>query len=192
MSSFTTLEQALARIAELEMENAELKADSEALRRLSRRDGLTDLLNRRGGMEEWQAACHEAMRRNEPISVVFIDLKEFKAVNDTYGQPTGDKVLQAVAGVLRGKVRRADKVVRPGGDEFVLILPRTDDAGCRLTVERVTEGLNALHVKLNGHGELNGIRARFATATEMLPRTTSPLGMWDDVGTRIKADKSLE
>ena len=183
------LKEAMARIAELEAENVELKADNEALRRLSRRDGLTDLLNRRGGLEEWQSACHEAMRRNEPISIVFIDLVGFKAINDAYGQPGGDKMLQAVAGVLRGRVRRADRVVRPGGDEFILILPRTDDAGCRLTVERVTEGLDALRVKLNGNG-VTSVRARFAIATEMLPRTTSPLGMWDDVGTRIKADKS--
>ena len=177
------------RIAELEEANAELRADNDALRRLSRRDGLTDLLNRRGGLEEWQRICHEAMRRAEPLSIVFLDLIAFKAINDGHGQPAGDRVLQAVGRVLLQTTRPADVVCRPGGDEFVVILPRTDAAGCVATIARMDAGLRGMSVRLNDN-RLNGVQARYAHATELSPTSSPPHHLWDDVGTRIKADKS--
>lgn len=186
-----TVQQLRARIQELEAENAELRHDNALFRRLSRRDELTDLLNRRGGLEEWHRACHEAVRRNEPLSIVFLDLIGFKLVNDGHGQPAGDRVLQAVGRALVASVRPADVVCRPGGDEFVVILPRTDASGTEVAIRRINVGLAALSVQLNGE-TLNGVRARYAHATEMLSRaSSSPLPMWDDVGTRIKADKSV-
>lgn len=113
----------------------------ESVRSLSLTDPLTGLANRRH-MEvmlqhAWSAAC-----RGEPLAVMMIDVDGLKAVNDAQGHQAGDRLLREVAAALRGEARGSDLVVRYGGDEFLVILPRGDEAGARAVLERVRAHLD--------------------------------------------------
>jgi len=87
--------------------------------RLARTDALTQLPNRLG----MQEALAHALERDQPFVLALMDLDDFKQINDQWGHPIGDEVLQAVASRLRRAVRQEDVVCRMGGDEFVLLLP---------------------------------------------------------------------
>jgi len=102
----------------------------------SNRDGLTGLLRRGVGQELLAAQFATAERAGTPLSVLFLDLDRFKAVNDNYGHNTGDSVLVKAATAIRDGVRRQDTAVRWGGEEFLVILPNTDAAAARIVAER--------------------------------------------------------
>jgi len=93
--------------------------------RMSRNDMLTGISNRRGFQEFAQAEIARARRSGRPLTVVYIDLDNFKSVNDRLGHETGDDLLRVVADNLRNNFRITDTVARLGGDEFVLLLPET-------------------------------------------------------------------
>ena len=85
------------------------------------RDSLTGLYNRRYFLGQLEAELSYAQRHLTPLSLVMIDIDHFKTVNDTYGHPSGDKVLAAFARLLRDAVRTEDLTARYGGEEFVLV-----------------------------------------------------------------------
>ncbi len=88
------------------------------LRELAEQDTLTGLANRRHFQTELLTACSQP---NHPFAILYIDLDKFKAVNDTFGHPTGDQLLNLVASRLRKAVRGSDLVARLGGDEFAIL-----------------------------------------------------------------------
>jgi diguanylate cyclase (GGDEF)-like protein len=92
-----------------------------------------------------------ARRYDRPISVVLVDLDEFKAVNDRHGHQAGDQLLCAVGEALQGVVRGTEVVARVGGDEFALLLPETDLPGAHATAERVRVAIDTLPEALE-HG----------------------------------------
>ncbi|MCA9654865.1 MAG: diguanylate cyclase [Myxococcales bacterium] len=92
-------------------------------------DGLTRLTNRRAFNERFDQLHALAERTGQKYAVILTDIDHFKSVNDTYGHPVGDQVLQRAASVFAGRSRRVDIVARYGGEEFVLVLPDTDGAG---------------------------------------------------------------
>ncbi|HEX5617978.1 MAG TPA: PAS domain S-box protein [Solirubrobacteraceae bacterium] len=96
------------------------------LRRLATRDDLTGLYNRRFFERELAQQLGLLGRQGGPAAVLFLDLDEFKTVNDTYGHQAGDELLKHVAAVLRGRLRDTDVIARLGGDEFAVLLPLTD------------------------------------------------------------------
>lgn len=100
-------------------------------RELSRTDPLTSLLNSRGFFNEATRIVSFARRYKRQLTVAYVDLDNFKGVNDTMGHKAGDEVLRSVAEVLRNSIRKSDIGARIGGDEFVLLLPETgpDQAG---------------------------------------------------------------
>ena len=104
-------------------------------------DPLTGLANRRQCEEALGAELARAERFGAPLTLVFADLDDFKAVNDRYGHPVGDVVLREFAAVLRESVREADVAGRWGGEEFVLLLPGTDGDGGVQLAERIRAAL---------------------------------------------------
>lgn len=124
-----------------------LAAENAALERLSRIDRLTGLYNRFHCEAELTRVRAESLRRDDPWSVMVVDLDGFKAVNDTYGHRIGDEVLMVVAHALGGLGRAGDVVGRWGGEEFVVICPSTGPAGVAAFAARILDGLRALEVR---------------------------------------------
>jgi diguanylate cyclase (GGDEF)-like protein len=91
------------------------------LAELSMLDSLTGLHNRRSLPKWYERAVERAARTSSPLAVLFVDLDRFKAVNDTYGHDSGDLVIATIARRLRSAVRPSDRVIRYGGDEFVVL-----------------------------------------------------------------------
>jgi len=106
-------------------------------------DPLTGIHNRFYFDEAIETEVERARRYNHSIGIVMIDIDNFKEVNDRFGHQKGDEVLCAVADKLQGVVRKADSVIRYGGDEFLLILPETGEGTDRI-VERLSDDLNDL------------------------------------------------
>ena len=89
------------------------------------RDALTDLQNRRGFVEAGNSEVERSKRYGHPLSVIYLDLDNFKQLNDTRGHDIGDAALRAIAGALRSVLRSNDLLARLGGDEFAMLLPET-------------------------------------------------------------------
>ena len=94
-------------------------------RAISRTDGLTGLLNGRGFYEAAAVELARSTRYRHPLTLAYVDLDDFKAINDRFGHARGDEVLVAVARALRRACRSTDVVGRVGGDEFVVLFPET-------------------------------------------------------------------
>ncbi|MBI5664691.1 MAG: diguanylate cyclase [Nitrospirae bacterium] len=109
------------------------------LRELSIKDGLTGLYNYRFFREILNEQYNLAKRFRFPLSCIMIDIDYFKAVNDTYGHQAGDAILSQLADILRSNVRDADKAVRYGGEEFVIMLPYTDSGDAYIKAERLRQ-----------------------------------------------------
>jgi diguanylate cyclase (GGDEF)-like protein len=100
------------------------------------RDELTGLYNRRFFNRVLHQQVAEAQRFDQPFSLVMFDVDEFKTYNDLYGHLAGDKALAQVASVLTATARKVDQIIRYGGDEFLLILPRVNRAEAMVAAER--------------------------------------------------------
>ncbi|MDO8413432.1 MAG: GGDEF domain-containing protein [Gallionellaceae bacterium] len=98
---------------------------------LSRTDKLTNLLNVRGFTEQAEKLFSLAFRYKRPVVLAYIDLDDFKKINDGLGHGEGDKVLQIVGARILISLRAADVAGRLGGDEFAIVLPETDVAGAK-------------------------------------------------------------
>ncbi|NMC69388.1 MAG: sensor domain-containing diguanylate cyclase [Myxococcales bacterium] len=118
----------------------------ERLRRLAELDGLTGLLNRRIYDEQLGRRLDESVRRGEPLSLVMLDLDNFKPINDACGHPVGDDVLREVGRVLRTGLRAADLCVRYGGDEFAVVLARTRPADAVRVAEKLCRRVRGIRL----------------------------------------------
>jgi diguanylate cyclase (GGDEF)-like protein/PAS domain S-box-containing protein len=107
------------------------------LRDLARLDGLTGLFNRRHFMELSQRELVAAKREGWPVSLVFFDADHFKRINDAYGHDAGDAVLKELAQRSLARIRQSDILARLGGEEFAVLLPRTDLDGGRRLAENI-------------------------------------------------------
>ncbi len=97
----------------------------EQLREQANRDPLTGLYNRRFLDLSLNQEIHEADQKGEEISIIFFDIDHFKVINDQFGHLVGDAVLQSIANILLSTIREGDIACRMGGDEFIVVLPRT-------------------------------------------------------------------
>lgn len=124
---------------ELDQKNRELEVANIKLRKLSITDGLTELFNHRHVHELLHEEFERSKRSGDPIAVAMLDLDKFKAVNDTYGHPTGDVILYETSGILRETAREIDMIGRYGGEEFIAILPGTTEEAATHFAERVRQ-----------------------------------------------------
>lgn len=115
----------------------------EATERLATTDGLTGLVNHRSFQARLDEHLASAQRYGKKVSLLLTDIDHFKAVNDTYGHPVGDVVLQQVARILQKEARNTDVAARYGGEEFAVVMPETDLAGALRTAERIREKVGA-------------------------------------------------
>jgi diguanylate cyclase (GGDEF)-like protein len=110
-------------------------------RGLSRADPLTSLLNTRAFYEQAPGALALCRRKGRPVTLAYIDLDNFKAVNDTLGHQAGDDLLRRVSVLLRASTRPSDLSARLGGDEFALLLPELDHGEAGAALERLRSRL---------------------------------------------------
>jgi diguanylate cyclase (GGDEF)-like protein len=115
---------------------------SRLLRSLMTRDGLTGLLNHTKTKEQLDLEIARARRRSGSLVLAMIDIDHFKLVNDTYGHPTGDRVLKSLARILQQRLRRTDIVGRYGGEEFVAILLDTEEKNAYRVLDEIREGFS--------------------------------------------------
>jgi two-component system cell cycle response regulator len=128
------------------------QADNLRLEALARTDPLTQLLNRRALLQQLATEVERTRRYNAPLSILMIDVDEFKEVNDTHGHLAGDQVLIEVALLLARTARSVDSVARYGGDEFVIAVPETGEAGAIAFAERLRDKIQS-HAFDIGKGE---------------------------------------
>jgi diguanylate cyclase (GGDEF)-like protein len=123
---------------------SERKAHVAELQRLANEDVLTGLPNRQWLLSFLPGALHQATAAGAEIGLLFIDLDEFKYINDAHGHAMGDQLLKAAAARLRSLLRPGDQVVRFGGDEFiVLLMPAESDAQAARVAERIIKAFGA-------------------------------------------------
>ncbi|MCB0331998.1 MAG: diguanylate cyclase [Bdellovibrionales bacterium] len=120
-----------------------LKKELELYKKLARTDNLTGLLNRNGFNEQIAAEVSRSLRDASPVSLIMIDIDHFKAVNDTWGHDVGDQTLQRVAAIIEDAIREYDTAARVGGEEFVILLPKTDQETAALVAERIRASIEA-------------------------------------------------
>ncbi len=138
----------------------------ERVEALASEDGLTGLLNHRSFHKRIEQEVARAGRaQDEPLALAMIDLDNFGRINNTYGHQAGDATLVAVAMVLRESARYADVPARYGGDEFALILPRTELDEALAVAERVRGALTGLHIIHEGAA----IRVNASIGVAVLP-----------------------
>jgi two-component system cell cycle response regulator len=118
------------------------------LDRVSRTDPLTGLFNRRHLDEQLVRQRADSGRHHDPLCVLLLDIDHFKKINDTFGHPAGDLVLCAFADRLRAELRSSDIIGRWGGEEFLVIMPRTDLAGALEVAERLRGATAASPVRV--------------------------------------------
>ena len=140
------------------LEGAYDQARSEALL-----DGLTGLGNHRSFQEEIERQWSLATRYGRPLSLVLLDLDEFKGINDSSGHAAGDLLLRRMGAQIIASLRRSDRAFRIGGDEFAVILPETDADGAYVVTRRL------LATSLEGDGRRGTNTISFSAGISALP-----------------------
>lgn len=112
-------------------------------------DSLTGLLNRRSYYEVSKVEYQRLIRHNSLLSVVMLDIDDFKKINDTYGHHVGDKALQSVTSSIKEAIREYDYAFRMGGDEFLIFLPETNETQAFSLAERIRTSIE--NIKLKAH-----------------------------------------
>lgn len=153
--------------------NEELQRANEILAQLSITDGLTKLHNHRYFQDHLTREIKRVSRTRAPLSLILLDIDDFKLLNDTHGHAAGDEVLVSLAGIMNDSARESDLIARYGGEEFVILMPNTDLAGAvhlaekiRMTVEstRLIIGNNMKPIDITislGVALFNGNRREF-------------------------------
>ena len=164
--------------AELDKLRAALERQNVMLEELAATDSLTGLSNRRIFDESVVSAVAFAARHQHPLSLVMIDVDQFKSFNDTFGHPAGDEVLRSVSEVLKLGCRVHDVVARYGGEEFALILPATGGCASVAVSERLRQSVSG---RRWSH---RPVTASFGVATIGYPASDATRLIWE-------ADKAL-
>jgi len=146
----------------------------EESQRLATTDPLTGLFNRRAFVTSLEREIARAERHPSPISLLVLDLDHFKSVNDSYGHGIGDVVLAALGAELRRRSRASDLLGRWGGEEFLLALPSTNEAGALTMAERIRESVTRLEVA-DARGETIPLTVSIGVAERVAGETVDAL-----------------
>ena len=136
-----------AQHAAIAMDNAML---FEKVQHMARTDSVTSLLNRRALLEMGEKEILRSQRLDHPVSVLMVDLDDFKVINDQYSHLAGDQALRKTASVLRENLRTIDIIGRYGGDEFIIVLPESNEFDAKATCERLLVQIQEASIPING------------------------------------------
>jgi len=136
----------------LAIKETELKAVIAQADEVANTDALTFLPNRRQMIGDLQREVILSDRYDTPLAISMLDIDHFKNINDTYGHPVGDEVLQRLAGELRQRIRQPDTIGRYGGEEFLVILPHSTLQAAIEQAERLCRHVRSLLIKSNEVG----------------------------------------
>lgn len=161
---------------------SEQKALELKLRKLVATDDMTGLFNRRFFSEQVERALADAKRHGTPLSLIMVDIDYFKRVNDTYGHPTGDEVIIAIAQMLKQGTRSSDCCARIGGEEFAVLVPEATIDQAEHIAEQLRANIERTSINVqSGHSLSITVTAGIATAepgdswTQLLGRADKAL-----------------
>lgn len=117
-------------------------------------DPLTGLFNRRFLFTLAEKYLSESIRYNKPLSLIMLDIDLFKEINDKYGHPIGDSIIQFVATTTKSLLRKEDVIARIGGEEYLVLLPNTDGYAAELIAEKIRAFIDKQHVTGNWAGKI--------------------------------------
>ncbi len=149
----------------------ELEKVNKELAELATVDPLTQVANRRAVEQRLAHEFQRARRYRHPFTVILIDIDHFKAVNDKYGHPTGDKVLIEVAAAIRASTRNTDMVARFGGEEFIVLAPETPSSSGGFVADRIRKAV-AQRTSAKKSDEFPSVTASLGVASTELPVTS--------------------
>ena len=147
--AIVSLKEATASRDELNKEIVERKKLEEKLKKLAHFDVLTGCCSRGYGLSLLEQQIKNAKRKKTPILLLYLDVDNFKYINDTFGHQEGDKVLKEAVKLFKSTLREVDIICRLGGDEFLLIFPEGSLNDVPLIRERINKNLKKLNQKLN-------------------------------------------
>jgi diguanylate cyclase (GGDEF)-like protein len=156
----------------------------EGARKRAVTDELTGVYNRRFLEDSLGTYVAEAREKGEPLSFVMSDLDHFREINESYGHAKGDEMIKAAAGVFRAVLGEGAVVARYGGDEFVIVFPRTDSARATDLMEAARTGVEKLET-------LKGLKGTITTVTSSMGVASFPEHAADLAGLRAAADEAL-
>ena len=160
----------------LEEMHLNLNEKNDELWQLAHHDPLTGIYNRRGFEEDWKHMLSVSSGHRLGVALILFDCDHFKAINDTYGHPTGDSVLQAITHTLQNTLRHGDRLYRIGGDEFATLFLDVDTALALHTAERCIEAVSQYDFSSLGIKEPVRVSAgmAFSTGTDVEMLTNLP------------------
>ncbi|MEM9469298.1 MAG: GGDEF domain-containing protein [Pseudomonadota bacterium] len=148
-----------------QVRRAQLELEKDELEKIAYVDDLTEIFNRKSFLRELNAELSRfnnpkraAANKNDGAAVVFVDLRKFKPINDTYGHAAGDAALKKVAEILQECVREDDVVGRWGGDEFVVMIKNINSPDGESVFERINQALD--NITFDYDGQTIGFSAR--------------------------------
>ncbi len=156
----------------------------ESARRRAVTDELTGVYNRRFLEDSLGRYVSEAREKSEPLSLAMVDLDHFREINESYGHAKGDEMIKAAAGVFRSVLGEAAVVARYGGDEFVVVFPRTGPGRACELMEAARAGVERLET-------LKGLKGSLTTVTSSMGVAGLPEHSTDLSGLRAAADAAL-
>lgn len=142
-------------------------AEGEFYKELSRKDGLTELYNHRFFHQLLETEVSRARRYNRVVSLLMIDIDDFKRYNDAHGHPAGDAALKSLAQLLRHSSRNCDFVSRYGGEEFTVIVPEVSADSARRMAERIRKLVD--EAKFDGEDVMDGGRLTISVGVATFP-----------------------
>jgi diguanylate cyclase (GGDEF)-like protein/PAS domain S-box-containing protein len=153
------------------------------IKRLAEIDPLTGALNRRSFLSRAHNECARSSRMLSPLTVMLLDLDNFKKINDTYGHAAGDEVLKSAVAIFAKTLRSIDIFARYGGEEFAILLPGTSESGAAVAAEKIRRSIESETVIFAGH------EIRFTTSIGIVGCIASPRTTID--GLMRLADKAM-